>query len=41
MYAADDGVGWLWDPRVRLRDIPVPVVWGMKDPAFPARYLER
>lgn len=38
---ADDWVGSLWEERARLRRIPALVLWGMKDPAFPPRYLRR
>ena len=31
----------LWGRREELRDIPALIVWGMQDPAFPPRYLER
>ncbi len=38
---SDEWVGSLWEERERLRDVPALVVWGMKDPAFPPRYLSR
>ena len=31
----------LWAERERLRDKPMLLLWGMKDPAFGPRYLER
>ncbi len=31
----------LWRRREALRDIPALVVWGMRDPAFPPRHLDR
>lgn len=31
----------LWAKRERLKDKPVPILWGLKDPAFSTRELER
>jgi haloalkane dehalogenase len=31
----------LWRQRERLRGLPALIVWGMKDPAFPPRFLAR
>ncbi|MFN2563564.1 MAG: alpha/beta fold hydrolase [Gemmatimonadaceae bacterium] len=31
----------LWQKRDRLRDVPTLVVWGMRDPAFKPRHLDR
>ena len=31
----------LWDERSSLRDKPIAIVWGMKDPAFQASHLAR
>jgi len=41
IHGSDAWVGSLWEERMRLRDIPAMVVWGMKDPAFPPRYLAK
>jgi len=41
IHGSDEWVGSLWEERERLRDLPALVVWGMKDPAFPPRYLAR
>jgi haloalkane dehalogenase len=38
---SDSWVGSLWSQRDQLRDIPALVVWGMNDPAFPRKYLDR
>jgi pimeloyl-ACP methyl ester carboxylesterase len=38
---SDGWVGSLWDLREVIRGIPALILWGMKDPAFPPRYLER
>lgn len=38
---SDRWVGSLWDGRSALRSIPSLIIWGMKDPAFPERYLGR
>lgn len=32
---------WLWSQRGRLRDKPMLLLWGLKDPTFGVRYLER
>ena len=32
---------WLWSQRGRLRGKPMLLLWGMKDPTFGVRYLER
>ena len=32
---------WLWSQRGRLREKPMLLLWGMKDPTFGVRYLER
>ncbi len=40
-HTADDWVGGLWRMREELCDIPALIIWGMRDPAFPPRYLER
>lgn len=32
---------WLWSQRDRLRDTPMLLLWGLKDPTFGVRYLER
>jgi len=31
----------LWQQREKLRDLPTQLIWGLKDPAFPAAFLER
>jgi haloalkane dehalogenase len=41
IHGSDEWVGSLWQERERLRDLPALVVWGMKDPAFPPRYLAK
>lgn len=38
---SDPWVGSLWEERRALRSIPTLILWGMKDPAFPPRYLKR
>lgn len=39
--AEDDWLGQLWENRGRLRDIPVLLLWGMKDKAFPEPFLAK
>ena len=31
----------LWSRRERIKDLPALLLWGLKDPAFGRRYLER
>jgi len=40
-HASDSWVGGLWDSRAQIRHLPSLVVWGMDDPAFPPRFLDR
>jgi haloalkane dehalogenase len=41
IHRSDAWVGSLWEERRRIAHIPTLILWGMRDPAFPARYLER
>jgi pimeloyl-ACP methyl ester carboxylesterase len=41
LLGSSDWYASLWARRERLRDVPALIVWGMKDPAFPPRYLAR
>ncbi len=41
IHGSDKWVGSLWKEREQIRDLPTLILWGMKDPAFPPRYLAR
>ena len=41
LLGSSDFYADLWDRRVALADLPALVVWGIRDPAFPPRYLDR
>lgn len=41
IHTADPWLGTLWDKRHSLSQLPTLIFWGMRDPAFPARYLRR
>lgn len=38
---SDEWVGSLWAERQRIEGIPALILWGVRDPAFPARFLEK
>ena len=41
LYASNPWFESLWQRRERLRGIPALLLWGLRDPAFPARFLAR
>ena len=41
LLASQDWYHGLWDRRDALKDIPVLLLWGMKDPVFTPSYLQR
>ena len=40
-YGSDAWVGGLWALRERIQNFPSLVMWGVDDPAFPPRFLDR